>query len=117
MKQMAKLAKEQKNYMMALANYQAIQEQYAKEVAKLDDSDIDAYLEQEEAICERLGTQAAYDLLAEAEKQLIEWAFRVIENHPVYKQNIGDLEELRNLWPKRVDIRKKIAELAVKLSA
>lgn len=114
---MAKLAPEQKNYLVALAHYQAVNEQYAKEVATLDDSDIDAYLEKEGIICERLGTQAAYDLLAEAEKQLVEWAFRVIESHPVYKRNLGDLEELRNLWPKRLDIRKKIADLAVKLSA
>lgn len=113
--------KEQTNYMVAKANYQVSIEQLRNlqilhGIDEMYDVDFDKAFDLDETLSEQVGDQNAYQLMSQAESALVEWGFAQAELQELYKNNLKDLEFLREQTKLNLVTREKIANLVMKLA-
>lgn len=119
---MRKYSIEQNNYMLAKAQHETLKEEYEANYEKLNldelyEQNFDKAFELDEELNEKIGLSKSFDILCEAEKQLVEWCFTVVEKEPLYKKHFSDIEGLKERSQASIVTREKIAKLAMNLSA
>ena len=110
----------QEAYMQAQALYDTINAAHCAEAAKihhLADTDEDAWLAALDAIDAQHDTASAYDLLAEAERNLCAWGRQQVATLPAYRRQRALLDGLFARAERDVTARKKVADITMQLAA
>lgn len=107
-------------YMVAQAIYQAGLDAYNAELLPLEalaDTNEEAWLDALAALDEKYQTDAAYTVVAEAERALVAWGRTQIASLPQYRSQRALLDDLFVKAERNVTIRAKVADLAMQLVA
>lgn len=111
---------EQNAFMLTRAQYQVMVEAHRAESIKIDhlrDTDEDAWLDAMAAIDDVIDTQAAYDVMFNAEVALVQWGHQQVKTQKKYKAQRALLEGLFSRALADVTVRGKVSDLTMQLQA